>query len=122
MAKILLIDDEYEILELAKLRLRSEGFEVVTAANGQEGLEKVRTEKPNLVLMDLIMPVMDGYGFLKELRKEKSAAELPVIVFTAKGNEEEVRVVLTLGATDYIRKPFVPSMLIGKIQKALGRS
>lgn len=122
MAKILIIDDEYEILELARLRLRSEGYEVVTAGNGQEGLEKVRTENPNLVLMDLVMPVMDGYGFLKELRKEKSARELPVIVFTAKGNEEEVRVVLTLGATDYIRKPFVPSILIGKIQKALGKS
>ena len=116
---ILVVDDERNIVELAKLYLRNEGFEIEAAYNGKEGLEKARSLHPSLVLLDIMMPEMDGFEVFRQLRKE---SDIPVIMLTARADDVDKVVGLELGADDYITKPFNPRELVARIKAVLRRT
>ena len=115
---ILLIDDEGDILKLAKARLEASGYRVITLDSGERALEVARTEKPDLILLDIVMPGKDGYGVCKELKADKATAGIPVIIFTAQYlDKEDVKLrSREAGADDYILKPFDAKDLLGKIK------
>lgn len=121
MKKILVVDDEPDIVLLTASRLRTHGYEVISASNGREGLEKASQEHPDLVLLDIIMPGIDGFAVLKELRGGQETHKIPVVMFTAKGQKSDVARAVSFGATDYIVKPFQASALLEKVREALGR-
>ncbi|MFA5087846.1 MAG: response regulator [Candidatus Omnitrophota bacterium] len=115
--KILVVDDEADILRLIEVRLKSKGYEVVTAANGQEGLNKAQQEKPELIITDILMPEMDGFLFYKQLKKDPDLAKIPVLVLTARGKMEDTFRVM--GVDDFIVKPFVAEELLEKVKKGI---
>lgn len=119
MAKtILVIDDKKELLTLVKDYMTQEGYRVVTATEGQEGLFVARHEKPDLIILDLMMPEMDGYDFLRIYQKE---AATPIIILTAKMDENEKVLGLELGADDYVTKPFSLRELSARVKAVLRR-
>ena len=117
-AKILAVDDEDDVRRLIQIKLKKEGFEVLTAANGLEGLEKARDEHPDVVLLDVMMPKMDGYTAAAKIKAELSPAPI-IIMLTARGAEADIVEGLTGGADDYIVKPFAPRELIARVNVAL---
>ncbi|MFN2265303.1 MAG: response regulator transcription factor [Anaerolineales bacterium] len=120
MAKsILVVDDEKRILSLLKAYLEQQGFSVVTAANGQDALYLARQQKPDLIILDVLMPEMDGYEFMRQHRKER---ETPIILLTAKVEEDDKVIGLELGADDYITKPFSPRELTSRVRAVLRRT
>jgi len=116
--KILAVDDEDDVRRLIQIKLKKEGFEVLTAANGLEGFEKARDEHPDVVLLDVMMPKMDGYTAAAKIKAEVSPAPI-IIMLTARGAEADVVEGLTGGADDYIVKPFAPRELIARVNVAL---
>jgi DNA-binding response OmpR family regulator len=120
MAKtILIVDDEKRILSLLDAYLVQQGFQVITAANGEQALYVARHEKPDLIVLDIMMPEMDGYEFMRQHRKER---ETPIILLTAKVEEDDKVLGLELGADDYVTKPFSPRELTSRIRAVLRRS
>ena len=117
--KILVVDDEPDLVSTIECRLRWYEHEVTTAANGQEGLEKAIKEKPDLVLLDINMPVMNGNEMLKRLREHQDLKDTPVIMLTALCERQDIATVSAYGITDYITKPFDFTELIEKITNAL---
>jgi len=116
---ILVVDDEKNIVQLARLYLGNEGFRVEEAHNGKQALEKARTVNPDLVVLDLMMPEMDGLTVCRELRK---TSNVPVIVLTARGDDVDKIVGLEIGADDYMTKPFNPRELVARVKAVLRRS
>ncbi len=116
---ILVVDDERNIVDLVRMYLRNEGFEVETAANGREALEKARASQPALVVLDIMMPEMDGLEAFRALRKE---SDVPVVMLTARGDDVDRIVGLELGADDYVPKPFNPRELVARIKAVLRRT
>lgn len=116
---ILVVDDERNIVQLARLYLVNEGFQVVTAYDGVEALEKVKSHSPALVVLDLMMPRLDGWEVCRRLRKD---SDIPIIILTARGDDEDRILGLELGADDYIVKPFNPRELVARIKAVLRRS
>jgi len=119
MPKILLVDDEPDIVELLKLRLETNGYEVITAYDGVACLEKVKTDAPDVILLDLVMPGMDGYQVCHRLKESLKTKDILVILFTASYSESMADKVEDLGAFDYIVKPFDPGALLKKVAQAL---
>ena len=117
-AKILVIDDEPAILNLVTAYLRSEGYEYYTAADGPSGLKAARTYRPDLVVLDIMLPGMDGIELLTQLRRESQAY---VIMLTARAEETDKIIGLSIGADDYLTKPFSPRELMARIKAALRR-
>jgi two-component system alkaline phosphatase synthesis response regulator PhoP len=117
--KILVVDDKLELRTLLKSYLTQEGFEVTTADDGQEALYVARHEKPNLIILDLMMPEMGGYEFMRVYSRE---ADTPVVILTAKLEENDKVLGLELGADDYITKPFSPRELTARVRAVLRRS
>jgi two-component system alkaline phosphatase synthesis response regulator PhoP len=117
--KILVVDDERNIVELMKFNLKKEGYEVATAFDGMEAIRVAREEKPDLIILDLMMPELGGLDVCKTLRKE---SKVPIIIVTAKGEEIDMILGLELGADDYVTKPFSPKLLITKIRTVLRRT
>jgi DNA-binding response OmpR family regulator len=120
-AKILIVDDEPDCLSTIKYRLNHSGYEVITAVNGQEGLEKAQQENPDLILLDTNMPVMNGREMLKCLRKHPALKNTPVIMVTACCEMRDIAIASSYGISDYIAKPFDFTELVEKIQNALER-
>ena len=118
--KILIVEDEHDILQLVKLYLEKEGFRTVSAMTGTEALRHVKQEKPDLVVLDLMLPEIDGLEVCKRLRSAPATAMLPIIMLTAKAEESDTIIGLELGADDYVIKPFSPKTLVARI-KALFR-
>ena len=118
--KILIVEDEKDILQLVKLYLEKEGYRTVTASTGSEGLAQVRSEKPDLLVLDLMLPEIDGLEICKRLRSAPDTAMLPIIMLTAKAEESDTIIGLELGADDYVTKPFSPKTLVARV-KALFR-
>jgi DNA-binding response OmpR family regulator len=117
--KIVAIDDDADLLRLVRIKLTKEGFEVVTAVNGEEGVSAVLREKPDVMIIDIMMPKKDGYQVLTELR-EKMGKKTPIaIILTAKAETKDIVKGLESGADDYITKPFSPRELIVRINVAL---
>lgn len=118
-SRILIIDDDENICKIVKLYLEKEGFEAVTAYDGKSGLENFMIQPPELVLLDIMMPDMDGMQVIKELRKDSN---VPVIMLTAKGETFDKVLALELGADDYIVKPFDPKELVARIKAVIRRT
>ncbi|NLH97275.1 MAG: response regulator [Clostridiaceae bacterium] len=119
--KILVIDDTELMVRLTTDILTKHGYEVVSANNGVDGIKMVATEKPDLVLLDVVMPGIDGFEVCKLLRKDESNNLIPIIMLTAQGNEEDKLAGLELGADDYITKPFNPRELVSRVRNTLLR-
>ena len=111
--RILAVDDEERILNFLRSKLKASGYEVLTASNGLEGLEQAQTQEPDLIVLDLLMPRMDGLEMLKEVR---SFSNVPVIILTARGTDVDRIKGLQLGADDYLPKPFNPDELVARIE------
>jgi len=121
MTKILVIDDEPDAVELVEFNLRSAGYEVVTAADGAEALKKARAHSPDLVVLDVMLPEVDGLEVCKILRRDPATSGIPIIMLTAKAAEIDRVLGLELGADDYITKPFSPRELVLRIKNLLKR-
>ncbi len=119
---VLIVEDDREIRDLLVHYLRKEGFEPSTAPDGEAGLRKARAERPGLILLDILMPGMDGLELLKGLRAHRDTASIPVVMVTAKGEETDRIVGLELGADDYIAKPFSPREVVARVKAVFRRS
>jgi two-component system alkaline phosphatase synthesis response regulator PhoP len=117
--KILLVDDEPGILEICRDYLQASGFEVVTAVDGASGLSSARREKPDLIVLDLMLPGMDGFDLCRSLRSESG---VPIIMLTARIEETDKLIGLELGADDYMTKPFSPRELVARVKVVLRRA
>jgi two-component system, OmpR family, alkaline phosphatase synthesis response regulator PhoP len=115
--KILAVDDERHIVRLVEVNLQRAGYEVVTAYDGREALEKVKTENPDLVVLDVMMPYMDGFEVLKNLKADPSTAEIPVIMLTAKAQDADVFRGWQSGVDCYLTKPFNPMELLTFVKR-----
>ena len=120
--KILIIEDEPDIVRMLEYNLKKEGLRVVSAPDGQAGLRQARKQCPDIILLDLMLPEIDGLEVCRALRQERDTAGIPVIMLTAKGRESDKVVGLELGADDYITKPFSVGELIARIKAVLRRS
>ena len=120
-SKILVVDDEPEAVELVEFNLKQAGYEVISAADGAEALTKSRAKKPNLIVLDLMLPEMSGLEVCKTLRRDPATAGIPIIMLTAKAAEIDRVLGLELGADDYITKPFSPRELVLRVKKILSR-
>ena len=120
--RILVVDDEEHIVELIKFNLEKNGYKVITADNGKDALEIAKEQHPDLVLLDLMLPGIDGLEVCKEIRKEASISNMPIIMITAKGEELDKILGLELGADDYITKPFSVRELIARSKAILRRT
>ena len=119
--KILVVDDEPDALELIEVNLKGAGFDVLSAANGRQALEKARAMLPALVLLDVMLPEVDGLEVCKNLRRDPKTAFIPIIMLTARAAEIDRVLGLELGADDYITKPFSPRELVLRVKNLLKR-
>jgi two-component system, OmpR family, alkaline phosphatase synthesis response regulator PhoP len=118
---ILIVEDEEEIQELIKYNLDKEGFRTFAALSGEDALKKARAEKVDLILLDLMLPGMDGLDVCKTIRRDERTRNIPVVMLTAKGEESDIVTGLEVGADDYIVKPFSPRVLLARIKSVLRR-
>ena len=120
--RILAIDDNADIRELIAFILRRENYEVSTASNGLAGLEMIKGAKPDLIILDVVMPEFSGYDVLNAVRSDKSSKirDIPVLMITSKSSTDDIDQALELGATAYIVKPFRPAKLVTKVKSLLG--
>jgi len=117
--RILIVDDEEDIIKLVKMYLEHHHYEIITANDGQEGLKKAKTEKPDLIVLDLMLPKMNGYKVCGLLKKDTRYAKTPIILFTAKAQEKDVKLGEEVGADAYLIKPSEPEILLSKIEELL---
>ncbi|NOY86576.1 MAG: response regulator transcription factor [Deltaproteobacteria bacterium] len=120
--KILVIEDDADIAELMEYNLAREGFVVKVARSGEEGLSLAKLRRPDIILLDLMLPGIDGLEVCRRLSTDQSTRSIPVVIVTAKGDEPDVVVGLELGADDYVIKPFSPKVLVARVKAVLRRS
>ncbi|MBU2436894.1 MAG: response regulator [Candidatus Omnitrophica bacterium] len=120
--RILLVDDEIELVEMVKMRLGAGGYEVITAYDGQEALNKAKRVKPDLIILDIMLPKMDGYKVCGLLKADIRYSKIPIIMFSAKAQEEDMKLGEEVGAQSYVTKPFEPQVLLSKITELLKQS
>lgn len=120
--KILIVDDEEDVLKLVCYNLQKEGYHTETAASGEEVLKKARAVLPDLIILDLMLPGIDGLQVCKNLKADAKTQHIPVIMLTAKGEETDIVTGLELGAEDYVTKPFSPKVLIARVRRILQRT
>ncbi len=121
MPKILIIDDEAPIREMLSITLQRRGFSCVEAADAVEGVHQIKTEKPDLVLLDLMLPGQSGFNLAEDLKRDPLTRELPIIMLTARESDYDKTKGLNLGADDYVTKPFSPNELVARIKAVLRR-
>jgi len=119
--KIAIIEDEADLQEVLQYNLTREGFQVCTASNGEEGLQMIKREAPQLILLDLMLPGLDGLEVCRRLKEDSGVRSVPIIMVTAKGEESDIVLGLGLGADDYVIKPFSPRELLGRVKAVLRR-
>ena len=119
--KILIVEDDHDIVEMVEYNLKEEGYETISALNGEDGLRLAKKENPDLIILDIMLPIIDGFEVCRILKNEKVTADIPVIILSAKSQETDKVVGLELGADDYITKPFSPRELIARIRAILRR-
>jgi DNA-binding response OmpR family regulator len=117
MTKILIAEDDPDIRELIAISLKYAGYEVVPAADGQQAVDLTVQENPDLIMLDVRMPLLSGFEALEQIKERPQFKDTPVVILSAKGQEAEIKSGLDLGACQYILKPFAPDELIGKIQE-----
>ncbi len=118
---MLVVDDDPVILKLLQVNFEMEGFDVVTASDGLEGLEKARAERPDIVLLDIMMPRMDGLQVTKILKSEEETSGIPIILLSAKAQASDIEAGRDIGADDYLTKPFDPNELLDRVNELLAR-
>ena len=118
---ILVADDEEDLRELVSYRLSRSGYEVVEAVDGQEALELATERTPDLMVLDVMMPRLDGYELTRRVREQDSLRSVPVILLTARSQETDVSRGFDVGADDYLKKPFNPDELVARVRAVLGR-
>ena len=121
-SRVLIVEDEPDIRELVVHHLKREGYQVSAAASGEEALRQVQAVPPDLVLLDLMMPAMDGLEVCRRLRQDPATASLPIVMLTAKGDEVDRVLGLEIGADDYVVKPFSPKELLARVRAVVRRS
>jgi DNA-binding response OmpR family regulator len=122
MAKVLIVEDEETLSRNLADKLRGEGFTVFTAADGEEGLEKVREEHPDLIVLDIMLPKLDGLSLCRIVRRDAATAHIPIIILTARGTEVDKIVGLESGADDYVVKPFGLGEFLARVRAVMRRS
>ncbi|MDI6739854.1 MAG: response regulator [Candidatus Edwardsbacteria bacterium] len=120
--KIMVVDDEPYIARVIKFKLEQEGYTVISANDGITGLNKIREEKPDLVLLDVMMPGMSGYEVCQKIKGDAELAGIPVVILTAKGQERDREQGFSMGASDYITKPFSPNRLLELVKSIVGEA
>ncbi len=118
---ILVVEDEEDILELVRYNLHKEGYRVTGVLTGEEGLRAARFQPPDLIILDLMLPGVDGLTVCRELKQDARTRDLPIIILTAKGEEADIVAGLELGADDYVTKPFSPRVLLARLRAVLRR-
>jgi CheY-like chemotaxis protein len=119
--KILLVDDSNTILMMERLILNKGPYVLVTANNGEDAVAKARTEKPDLILMDVVMPKVDGFEACRQIRRETSTSAIPIIMVTTRGEEQNIETGYQSGCTDYVTKPIDGAELLSKLRSYLGQ-
>lgn len=119
MTKILIVEDDVMLLETMKFRLEASGYEIIVAENGKEGSFKAMSEKPDLILADIMMPELDGIAMVKIIRANSDLKTVPIIVCSALGRDEDIKKAMETGANDYITKPYESDVLLKKIEDLL---
>jgi len=117
--KILVVEDEVDVLDVVKTRLEAHGYDVLEAFDGKAGLDVARTKKPDLIILDLMLPKMDGYEVCRMLKKDEAYKDIPIVMLTAKTQDKDVRMAATSGADAYITKPFEAYILLDTVDKLL---
>lgn len=117
---VLSVDDERDVTDLVHFHLKRAGFNVLTAANGRQALSLIESRRPDLVLLDLMLPDIDGFGVCEILRRQPETATVPIIIVTAWSTSDARHLGLELGALDYLTKPFSPKELVERVQRTLG--
>jgi DNA-binding response OmpR family regulator len=120
--KILVVDDEIYIVHILDFSLGMEGYEVITALDGEQALERLKADKPDLVVLDIMMPKLDGYEVCKVIKSNAATKGTPVILLSAKGRNVDQKMGFDVGADDYITKPFSPRKLVERINQLLGQA
>jgi len=120
--KILVVDDEAVILTVIQSRLEANGYEVITASDGQQGLSKARSEKPDLIILDLMLPKLDGARLCRLLKFDDNYKHIPILVLTARVRKESFQKGLDAGADAFVTKPFVPETLLDNIKQLLNKA
>ncbi|OGR12663.1 MAG: DNA-binding response regulator [Desulfobacterales bacterium RIFOXYA12_FULL_46_15] len=118
---ILIVDDEEDIIELIKYNLKNEGYLILTAETGEQAIKTAKQSRPDLIVLDLMLPGMDGLEVTRYLRSNEETRDLPIVMLTAKGEESDIITGLEIGANDYISKPFSPRVLVARIRAILRR-
>jgi two-component system phosphate regulon response regulator PhoB len=118
---ILAVDDEEDVLELVRYNFNKEGFKVETATTGEDALKKAKANPPNAILLDRMLPGIDGIEVCRQLKADSKTSSIPIIMLTAKGEESDVVSGLEVGADDYVTKPFSPKVLIARVRRILHR-
>ena len=118
--KILIVDDENDLVDLVKLRLEANGYQVVVAYDGQAALNVVKKENPDLIILDLMLPKLDGYKVCRMLKFDQKYKKIPIILFSAKAQDEDKAIGKEVGADAYVVKPFEPKLLLATIKELLG--
>lgn len=119
--RILVVDDEEDILDLVEYNLKKNGFDVTCVASGEEALQNARSNSPDLILLDLMLPGVDGLEVCRRLKGDAAASNVPIVMLTAKGEETDIVAGLELGADDYVTKPFSTRVLIARVNAVLRR-
>lgn len=119
--RILAVDDEEDIVELVRYNLEREGYETLSAFSGKEALEIISKKRPDLIVLDLMLPDIDGLEITRRLKRDDNLKDIPIVMLTAKGEEADVVVGLELGADDYIVKPFSPRILVARVRSVIRR-
>lgn len=119
--KIVVIEDEPDIVEVVSYNLKREGYNVLSVDRGDEGLNVIRNQSPNLVILDLMLPGMDGLSICQQMKADPIIRDIPIIIISAKGEESDVVIGLELGADDYLSKPFSPRELLARVKAVLRR-
>ena len=120
--RLLLVDDEPSIVKMVGKRLEVEGFDVIVAMDGEEGLTKAQTEHPDLIILDLMLPKLNGYEVCTRLKRDTSYQKIPIVLFTAKAQNKDEALGMECGANAYVRKPFRAQELLEKIRTLLAAS
>ncbi len=119
--KILIVDDEKAMVKILKMRLEANGYEVIAAYDGKEGLEKAKSENPDLIVLDLMLPEMDGYKVCRLLKFDDKYKKIPIILFSARAQDSDKEMGKSVGADDYVTKPFDSKDMLERIKKLLDK-
>jgi DNA-binding response OmpR family regulator len=117
--KILVCDDDPLLVDLLQYRLAAKGYDVIVAEDGGKALRRLQEVRPDAILLDAMMPVVDGYELLRKIREDENTAKIPVIMLTARKQEQDILTALELGADDYMVKPFIPEELVARLARLL---